>query len=113
VAYTLLALILASAMTAIAAANTVPSTRITNQKKSISANNLKPAACTSINLTNIVTGSGAISGTSGNDLILGSPGSDVIDGSGGDDCIVGGGGVDSCTGGLGNDIFVSCEVSIQ
>jgi len=111
--YGLLALILFSAMTAIAAANTIPSTRLTSQGRSIGINDIKPAACGGIFLTSLVSGSGAITGTAGNDLIVGSSGVDIIDGSGGDDCIVGGGDSDDCTGGLGNDIFVSCEAQIQ
>jgi Ca2+-binding RTX toxin-like protein len=111
--YGLLALILVSAMTAIAATNTVPSTRLTSQGSSIGINDLKPMACGAIFLTHLVTGSGTITGTTGNDLILASPGADMIDGSGGDDCIVGGGDSDVCTGGLGTDVFVSCETQTQ
>ena len=111
--YGLFTLILIGAMTAVAAANTVPSTRMTSQGRSIHINNFKPAACTGISLTSLVTGSGVITGTEGNDLILASSGADVIDGLGGDDCIVGGGGTDICTGGLGTDVFVSCEVENQ
>jgi len=110
--YSLLAVILFSALTAIAATNTVPSTRMTSQGRSIGVNELKPAACGGIFLTSLVSGSGAITGTAGNDLIIGSSGVDIIDGSGGDDCILGGGDSDVCTGGLGNDAFVSCETEI-
>ena len=108
--YGLFTLILIGAMTAVAAANTVPSTRMSSQEMSIHINELKPADCSAINLTSIVTASGAITGTEGNDLILASSSADVIDGLGGDDCIVGGGDTDICTGGLGTDVFVSCEV---
>jgi len=117
--YSIVALILVSAVTAIAATNTVPSTRIASQVNSIKVNDLKPAACASTNLTNLVSGSGTLTGTPGNDLILGSSGVDMIDGLGGNDCIVGGGGDDQinggdgndvCLSGTGNDIFISCEV---
>lgn len=108
--YGLFALILIGAMTAVAVANTVPSTRMSSQERLIHINDLKPAACSAINLTSVVTGSGAITGTEGNDLILASSGADNIDGLGGDDCIVGGGDTDICTGGLGTDTFVSCEI---
>jgi hypothetical protein len=111
--YGLLALILFSAVTAIATTNTVPSTHMTSQDRSIGVNDLKPAACGGIFLTSLVSGSGTITGTAGNDLIIGSSGVDIIDGSGGDDCILGGGDSDVCTGGLGNDAFVSCETKIQ
>lgn len=119
VTYSLLILILIGAVTAIAATNTVPSTRIASQVDSVKVNDLKPAVCASTQLTNLVIGSGTLSGTPGNDLILGSSGADMIDGLGGNDCIVGGGGDDqinggdgndACLMGTGNDIFTSCEV---
>jgi Ca2+-binding RTX toxin-like protein len=119
ITYSILILILISAVTAIAATNTVPSTRVTNRGEYISINNLKPAACASMDLTHLVTGSGVITGTAGSDLILGSSGADVIDGLGGNDCILGGGGDDALTGndgndiclrGTGNDILTTCEV---
>jgi Ca2+-binding RTX toxin-like protein len=111
--YSLLALILVTSVTAIAAANTVPFTRLTNQSEYISINDFKPYACGGTYLTNLVSGAGTLTGTAGNDLILGSSGADVIDGLGGDDCIVGGGGMDLCTGGTENDIFITCEVEVQ
>ena len=108
--YGLCTFILIGAMTAVAAANTVPSTRMTSQGRSIHINDFRPAACAAISLTSLVTGSGVITGTAGNDLILASSGADVIDGLDGEDCIVGGGDTDVCTGGLGTDVFISCEV---
>jgi Ca2+-binding RTX toxin-like protein len=113
ITYGIIILILISAVTAIAATNTVPFTRVTNRSEYISVNDLKPAACASIDLTTLVSGSGTLIGTDGNDLILGSSGADVIDGLGGDDCIVGGGGIDICTGDAGTDTFVACEVENQ
>jgi hypothetical protein len=116
----LVVLITISVVTAIAATNTVPSSRIAQQERSIIANDLKPSACASIYLSNIVTGSGTITGTTGNDLILGGAGSDTINGLGGNDCILGGGGDDTIDGGDGNDIcigksgnntFANCETS--
>ena len=112
-AYSLITLILVSAVTAIAATNTVPFTRITNQSEYIGSNDLKPYMCDGIYLTNLVSGSGTLTGTEGNDLILGSSGADVIDGLGGNDCVLGGGGADICTGGAGSDIFIACEVEVQ
>ena len=120
--YSLLALILATAVTAIAAANTIPSTRITNQSEYIGINDFKPYACGGTYLTNLVSGSGTLTGTEGNDLILGGSGVDVIDGLGGNDCIVGGAGDDSLTGndgidvclsGSGSDSFTTCETEAQ
>jgi len=111
--FCLITMILLSAVTAIAATNTVPSTRLTAYGNSIGINDIKPSACASIFLTIRVSGSGLINGTEGNDLILGSSGADTIDGLGGDDCILGGGGTDSCIGGIGTDMFVSCESETQ
>lgn len=112
----------------VAAGNTVPGTRMGQDVRGIAANDLKPADCASLNLTNIVTGTGTVNGTLGNDLIVGGPGADSLDGEAGDDCILGGGGDDSldgdlgtdvCIGGPGTDTFViillihTCETRIQ
>jgi Ca2+-binding RTX toxin-like protein len=110
ITYSLLILILASAVTAIATANTVPFTRVANRSEYIGLNDFKPYACGGLYLTNIVSGTGTLTGTLGNDLILGSPSADVIDGLGGNDCIVGGGGIDVCLSDVGNDVLISCEV---
>jgi Ca2+-binding RTX toxin-like protein len=118
----LVALILVSAATAFAANLTVPPTDIGYISRPVTANELKPAACNGLNLTNIVSGSGTINGTNGNDLIIGSSGSDTINGMGGDDCILGAGGDDTidggdssdvCIGGAGTDTFSTCETVIQ
>ena len=113
ITFCLITLILISVVTAIAATNTIPATRITAHGESISTNDLRPSACATIFLTNQVNGSGAITGTEGNDLMLGSAGTDTIDGLGGDDCILGGGGMDTCLGGPGVDQFVACESQTQ
>ncbi len=94
----LIALIAVNVASAFAAANSVPATRLDDDTFPISANDLKPAECSSLNLTNIVVIAGNGSGTAANDLILGSSGSDTLRGSDGDDCIVGGGGDDSLDG---------------
>ncbi len=118
----LLVLILTSLVSAVAASNSVPGSRAGRTVLTIDANALKPPECASMNLTNIVTGSGNIDGTKHNDLILGSPGVDTITGKGGTDCILGGGGNDDitgsnggdvCIGGPGTDTFSKCERSIQ
>ena len=111
--FCLITMILLSVVTAIAATNTIPSTRLTAYGNSIGINDIKPSACATIFLTNRISGSGVVTGTEGNDLILGSSGADTIDGLGGNDCILGGGGIDSCIGGIGTDIFVSCESETQ
>ena len=118
----LLTLIWVSAVTAIAATNTVPATRVESRSTTIGPNHLKPSACAGLFLAITISGSGTITGTAGNDLILGSSGVDSIDGLGGNDCIVGGGGddilnggegTDVCLGGIGNDMFVDCEGESQ
>ncbi len=111
-----------SVVSAVAATNNVPSSRLSDVHLLVGANDLKPAACASLDLTNVVSGAGTITGTSGNDLILGSSGADTIDGGGGDDCILGGAGDDTidgntgtdiCIGGAGTDTFNNCETTVQ
>ena len=88
---------------AFAAVNTVPSTRVDDDSINITANDLKPSDCNSLNLTNIVV---AGNGTAANDLILGTSGNDNLRGSDGDDCIVGGGGNDTLQGQKNDDIVL-------
>lgn len=118
----LLVLILITSLTAIAATNTVPATRLTDRTLPYNINHLKPSACAGWSLTALVTGSVTLTGTEGNDLILASSGSDTIDGLGGSDCILGGGGDDqimggegndACLGGPGTDSFIACEGESQ
>ena len=108
---------------ALTATTVVPASRAGRSAQSITANNLKPAACVAINLSGIRTGSGTFNDTSASNLVLGSAGVDTIRGQGGNDCILGGGGNDSlrgdggadvCIGGPGTDTFnASCETQIQ
>lgn len=121
-AFGLVALIVISAITAVAATNTIPSTRVDSDVISFNINQLKPSACSGLTLTNLVSGSGIINGSADNDLIFASTAADTIDGMGGNDCILGGGGDDTitgndgtdiCIGGDGNDSFVQCETEIQ
>jgi len=118
----LAALILVSAADAFAAGLTVQPSNVGLQSIAVTANDIKPTACAALDLTDIITGSGTITGTSGNDLILGSGGNDSIDGGGGDDCIESGGGDDTlnggdgtdvCIGGSGTDTFDNCETEVQ
>ena len=115
-------LIAMTTFSAFAAGITVPYVNIDAHHRNVTADDLKPAQCASITLTNLVTGTGTITGTAGNDLILGSASADTIDGQGGDDCILGGGGDDSltggtdtdiCLGGPDNDTFATCETEYQ
>jgi len=92
-----------SLILAVAAALLVPESGVDDEmvQDPITANDLKPTECDSLNLVNIVQGSGIINGTSSNDLILGSGSPDTIDGGNGDDCILGGGQGDVLHGGVG------------
>ncbi len=101
----LLALILAGVISALAAANTVDESGAEDSSRAITANDLKPTECASLNLTSVVQiGVGAP--TNGNDLILGTPGGDLINAQNGDDCIVGGNGNDIILGGNGSDVIL-------
>jgi Ca2+-binding RTX toxin-like protein len=99
----LMGLVILGVLNAFAATNTIPAKRLDDDSISISANNLKPPECSSLNLTSIVV---AGNGTTGNDLILGTAGDDTLNGDDGDDCIVGGGGNDTLQGQKGNDIVL-------
>ncbi len=122
---TLATLIITSATFAFAANISIPATHLANQASAITANTLKPAACSGIILTAIVycpVGGGNCDGTAANDLILGTPNIDIIQGRGGTDCILGGDGDDDlagsqsrdvCIGGPGTDTVKKCETMIQ
>jgi Ca2+-binding RTX toxin-like protein len=99
-------LVVSSLLSAMAAANTVPETTLGEISRSISVDDLKPAQCDAIHLTNLIASTGMISGTAENDLILGGSGADTISGEGGNDCIVGGGGNDTLLGGSGTDVCI-------
>lgn len=116
--FSMAVLTIVTAMTAIAAMNTVPPSKVDANTISFQINHLRPSACAGLSLSNLVTGSGTLTGTEGNDLILASSVADTIDGLGGSDCIVGGGGddvitggndADICIGGDGIDTFIACE----
>ena len=99
----LLSLIILGVINAFAATNTVPSFRMDDANLPITANDIKPSDCNSLNLSNIVV---AGNGTAANDLILGTSGNDNLRGSDGNDCIVGGDGDDTLQGQKGNDIVL-------
>lgn len=121
-AFGLLALILVSITSAFAAGISVPASNVGQRSVPVTAEDIKPSACAALYLTNIVSGSGMLTGTVANDLIIGSVGADTIDGLGGNDCILGGNGddlitggdgMDICIGGPGTDIFTTCESENQ
>jgi len=94
-----------SAVTALAAANTVPATRIGQSDHAVTLQQLAPPECAAIaaGLTSLIVGS---DGDDGNNLILGSAGTDTIRGRRGSDCIVGGGGDDVLNGDQDDDVLV-------
>ncbi|HET7770877.1 MAG TPA: hypothetical protein VFN74_19040 [Chloroflexota bacterium] len=100
------ALVLVSVVSAYAAANSVPRSKLLDYRTAITANALKPVECAGISLTSVITGRGDFSGTSGNDLILGSEIADAVSAGGGSDCIVGGSGEDALDGDNGNDVLL-------
>lgn len=114
--------ILTIATTAQTSANTVPSSKLLDDSRSITPDTLKPTECSTIALTAKRSGSGLISGASTAELITGGAAVDTISGNSGNDCILGGGGNDSINGGLGTDVciggagtdtFSSCETQVQ
>jgi len=106
-AFVLLAvLIFVAAATAVAAANTVPATRLGDSTRAATPNDKKPSQCNAFFVANLIVGSGTINGTNGNDLILGSAGADDITGRQGQDCILGGGGNDTINGNQGDDVVM-------
>lgn len=105
-----------------AAPNNLDAGHLDQSFSPITADDLKPPECAGLPLTEIVTGSGRITGTPGNDLLLGSAGPDEIDGRPGDDCLLGGAGNDTldggpgtdvCLGGSGANVFRRCETTIS
>lgn len=104
----LLALIPISALYAFAATNNVPVTGLGYHSEPVDAdpNNLKPAQCAALTLTDLyVVGSGKTTGNTAY-LILGSAGNDDIKAKNGNDCIVGGAGNDTLDGANGNDVIL-------
>src|SRR3712207_3779091 len=115
--------IVLSAIATMAAANTVPTTRLDELSQPINANALKPPQCAALNLTAVVSGSGTLNATAAAELVLGGAARDNIGAQGGNDCVLGGGGDDTlkgqagtdvCIGGVGTDTLdTSCETAIQ
>ncbi len=113
--------VLLSAITATAAANLVPTSLLGERQFGITANDLKPAACASINLHEVVylRGTGnrnfLVLGSADNDELRGSSGSDCLVGGAGNDTLNGGGGqgYDICLGGAGINTCVNCAVRID
>ena len=107
------------AIPALTATNAVPTTHAGTTATSITGNALKPAACASVDVTNVVVGT---NGGPARDLVLatavgttvrGRAAADCVLGGGGNDTVNGDAGVDVCLGGPGTDVFLNCETQIQ
>jgi Ca2+-binding RTX toxin-like protein len=119
----LVAIAIVSLTSVMTAANSVPVSHADEITNAIGVNDLKPASCASLTLTNLVTGSGVFSGTDASELIIGGSGIDSILAGGGNDCVLAGGGADVLNGGAGTDVCdggpgldtfdLSCETQIQ
>ncbi len=103
--------VLASVVSGVAASNSVPSTRASDLTATITANDLKPPECASINLTVVlsIAAAGNASalrlGTAADETNSGESGSDCVLGGAGNDTLTGGSGVDVLLGGPGNDVL--------
>lgn len=86
------------ATSAFTATNTVPATNLSSNTRTIGANDLKPAGCSSLTLSSIITGGGNFNNTTANALVLGSSGNDTIGDNTGSACIIGGDGKDHVNG---------------
>lgn len=103
-----LSLVALGAISAMAAANAVPATRVGQSDHPVLLQQLVPGECASIagSLTALVVGSGRFDGGTASELILGSAGADTIRGRQGSDCIVAGSGDDDLQGNQGTDVLV-------
>ena len=115
----LLFLIVAGAISALAANITVPTSKASIQSFAVDANALKPDECAGITLDGFswdstrresalyygTAGNDTINSGNGSDCVLGGDGDDTIDGRGGTDVLLGEGGNDTLNGGSGNDIL--------
>jgi Ca2+-binding RTX toxin-like protein len=112
----LLLFLLAGAVNAFTAANTVSESFLDDQTTSITPNDLKPNECNGITVAGIIDLGAGNSPTGNNDLVLGTTGGDSVDSLGGNDCVLGGGGNDrrfflfipipGLAGGPGDDVIL-------
>lgn len=116
---TALAALLVLVGVASTATNLVAPSRAGVRVRAVTANELKPPECASLDLEEIRAAGGGggaghaglVLGTSGNDRIIGGGDSDCIVGGAGNDDINAGGGTDICIGGAGVDTFKNCETT--
>lgn len=105
---------------ALAAGNTVPGSKLGRSATAITPTTLKPATCSAISVTTLVTGT---AGTAASELLLATAAANTITAAGGSDCVLGGGGNDSINCGAGVDVAIggpgvdtfnaNCETQIQ
>ena len=129
--FTLVILILVTAMAAFAATNSVPPSRAYLNSSSIAISDLVPSECSALGITTIYsvygtrgTGDNGLylgdgnantyNGGKGNDCLVGGGGNDELSGKNGSDVLIGGAGIDECDGGAGTDTCdSSCETKKQ
>ncbi len=88
--FALFVLVVASILTAAAASNTVPPTRLSDQSIEITANDIKPPQCKSFDLSGIfVCTKPNCKAPKPNMLVIGDSNTKKIDGGGGDSCCEG------------------------
>jgi Ca2+-binding RTX toxin-like protein len=118
----LLVLSTTAIVSALAAANIVPTSGKLDTTVVLTVNNLKPQDCNGLALTTYVLAPGGNYNNNGaSALILGVPGFDNLKAGGGNDCLVGGTGGDKLAGGAGADVcfgdattaFNSCGTSYR
>jgi Ca2+-binding RTX toxin-like protein len=101
---TLFVLSTTTIISALASANTVPTSGKLDTTVVLTVQHLKPQSCNSLALTTFLLAPGGTFKNNGaSALILGVPGFDNISAGGGNDCIVGGSGGDTLKGGAGGD----------
>lgn len=113
----LLLLIVASAVSALAAGISVSESRLTDQSFALNANDFKPDQCAGITVDGFswdakpkesalyfgTSGPDSINTGNGDDCVLAGDGNDTVDGKGGNDVLLGEGGNDFLGGDNGND----------
>jgi Ca2+-binding RTX toxin-like protein len=111
--FSLMVLLLGSAVGALAASNTVPISYADDINIAIDQSIFLPTQCATMRFDNVIYGEKdllnpitIIIGTDRNDLIYGTNGNDEIYGDNGHDCIIGGGGDDKLFGDNGKDVLV-------
>jgi len=101
----LVALAVATIVSAAAAANTVPPSRAGESNHPATLSELTPPECSQLSLSRLQIGPGGSGG--GGALILGTASGGTLSGGGGADCIVGGANNNVLQGQGGNDVLIA------